>query len=395
MADETTDTTDVADIESDLETLNKVDKEEQDTDLDLKEEDTEETEEESEKETEEKTEDEDESTKKLAGGRLTYKQITEKFPDLFKTFPALKHAFFHEQELSTLFPTVDDAKEAAGKAENFSILEADVAQGNPVTLLAAIGQMGEKSLEQFAGNLLPALHHVNREVFYQVTQPLIENVLRTAYNEGKSTGNRNLELAAQHLNRFMFGKSEIDSAETKTERKPDPERARFEQERAEFVGAKQREFEQGVHTTVRSSLTKSIETGLDTASELNEFVKSKLVESIIDEVGNRLEADPQHLSTMRSLWKRAATTGMTPEIKAKIANTYLARAKELMPSIRASLKAKAMGKKLTTNSKKEPTRIGGGQETKGADISKIDPKSIDWRKTSDTDFLAGKITFKK
>src|SRR5437660_282354 len=56
-----------------------------------------------------------EQVKEGEGGEVTlpqFKEITKKYPNFFKDFPNLRHAFFREKEYSEIFSTVDEAKEA-------------------------------------------------------------------------------------------------------------------------------------------------------------------------------------------------------------------------------------------------------------------------------------------
>jgi len=69
-------------------------------------------EEEKKEEAKEEEEEEEEEELELGPRRPSFKEIKEKYPDFFKTFPELREAFFRESEYTKIFPTVEDAKEA-------------------------------------------------------------------------------------------------------------------------------------------------------------------------------------------------------------------------------------------------------------------------------------------
>src|SRR3972149_6220492 len=70
---------------------------------------------EEEKEEEEKEEEEEDVDIHL---RPTYKEITGKYPNLFKDFPDLRHAFFSEQKYRDIFTTVEEAEETKQQFES-------------------------------------------------------------------------------------------------------------------------------------------------------------------------------------------------------------------------------------------------------------------------------------
>lgn len=386
----------------DLELLNQADETEQNSDLsslaedEPKEEETEETEEESTEKVEdtEKEEETDETEKepetdaeKLASERLRFKEVTSKYPNLFKDFPQLRHVFFREQEYSGLFPTVEDAKEAAQKAENYTYLEQDLLQGNPQNLLLSVAQANPQAFSNIVEQFLPTVYSMNKDAFYQVTQPILTNALRAAFNDATNSNNKNLALAAQYVNQYLFGKPEIDDTKPlRQEQTPDPERQQFEQERQQFIRQRMVEFESSVQQDVQGELTKLAMAGLDPKNELNEFTRKTIIKETLAQVGAVLQKDARHMAQMNSLWKRAMQSGLSAEHKARIMEAFIGRAKELLPQIRSKVRSEAMGiSKPSSNSKTIKRSTGTGAPTKSS--GQINPHKVDWNKTSDLDIL--------
>jgi hypothetical protein len=344
------------------------------------------------KEDEEPEPDEEE---KLAQGRLTFKQITEKFPTLFKEFPQLRHTFFREQEYAKVFPTVEDAQEAASKAENYSYLESDLLTGNSSNLLLSISKANPEAFDTLVDNIIPTIYSVNKDAFYRVTRPIVSNAFRAAFNEGTQTGNKNLVLAAQHLNRFIFGSTDIDDIRpTVQSKQPDAEREKFERERTTFMQQRATEFESGVQSEVRKELNKLASAGLDPENKLSEFLRSSIIDKTIEQIGSVLSKDTRHMATMNSLWKRAMQGGLSPEFKARIIQTHIGRVKELLPTIRAKVRSEALG----TSKSKDKTIIkrpdGSSSGTGNQASGEINPRKVDWRKTSDLDILNDNVKLK-
>src|SRR5216684_2162863 len=97
----------------------------------------------------------------IIASRPTIKEINAKYPEFFKDFPDLRHAFFREQEFSQIFPTIDDAKEAAENLESFSNLEEFVLSGTSDGLKSFLeaAEEGKKgSLQNIVANFLPTLY---------------------------------------------------------------------------------------------------------------------------------------------------------------------------------------------------------------------------------------------
>jgi hypothetical protein len=348
---------------------------------------------------EEKSEEEPEpdEAEKLAQGRLTFKEVTTKFPTLFKEFPALRHAFFREQEYSKVFPTVEDAQEAATRAQNYAFLEQDLLAGEPKNLLTSVAQASPEAFERIVSRLLPTVYEVNKDAFYEMTEPIIKNALQAAYTDGSSAGTqdgKNLALAAQYIHRFLFRTADItNEKQTIREKQPDPERVKFEQERQQFQEARFIEFRSDIGKTAEAEVRKLIADGLDPEKKLNDFTRKTITKEIIEQIGSVLGKDPRHLATMESLWTRARKNGLTQEHKARILQTYLGRVKEVLPTIRSKVRSEALGIAKDKPVIKRPagTVTGNATQTPGT----INPRKVDWNKTSDLDFLNDNVKMKK
>src|SRR5437762_7106149 len=160
------DSVDGVTIQDDIELLNQ-------EDIEVKELESKEEEKEEEKlESEEEIEDEEGGEKKEDKSIevLGFKDITKKYPNLFKDFPNLRHIFFHEKEYREIFPSVEEAKEAVEELNGLRELETALTSGTQQDVEALIDsfkELGDNVIPNFANNFLPSLKSINQELYYQ------------------------------------------------------------------------------------------------------------------------------------------------------------------------------------------------------------------------------------
>jgi hypothetical protein len=333
--------------------------------------------------------------------RPSIKQINEAFPDLFKKFPSLRDMYFREAAYSKVFPTIEEAQEAVENNEAFSNIREDIFSGDGSKFLSAVKEVNEKGLERFAANVLPSLVKTHSQAFWAAANPLVEDIARSMYTKGTNEKNEDLQNAARYLSQYFFGNTEVAEGKKTTvvEQKPTP----VDEERQRYETERYTEFRSNVSSKIKSDLTGMIDNEkLDPKGVLSKFVKGVIIDRIVSDIGDTLQADKDHLKYMDSLWNRAAKNGRTDEEKARIVSAYLARAKSLIPSLRSKYVSEAMGtrsrvaadkkdKVSTIESRKDGGTMGRGS---GASQRSYNSKSIDYSKTSDMDLINDEITYK-
>src|SRR5207249_907871 len=96
---------------------------------------------------------------------LGFKDVTKKYPNLFKDFPNLRHIFFHEKEYREIFPSVEEAKEAVEELNGLRELETALTSGTQQDVEALIDsfkELGDNVIPNFANNFLPSLKSINQ-----------------------------------------------------------------------------------------------------------------------------------------------------------------------------------------------------------------------------------------
>lgn len=394
----TSTTKDLAELNDESEVLTP-----DETELEEPEEDTEEPTE----ETEEPDEEEESVTELHPFDRPSLKTINEKFPDFFKVFPAMRDMYFREAEYSKLFPTIDDAKEAQENNSAFQNIRDDVFNGSGEKFLTAIKGQSPQTLQNFAGKILGTLVKVDQDSFWRAANPLVEDIARSMYKKGIAENNESMSNAAKYLAHYFFGNADVAEGKTTTVPKEQPE-SDVSRERKEWEDQRQFEFRTNIEKDVRAQLVDLItgtdaRTGksrLDPDDILSPFIKNTIIEKVIQDIGATLQADKNHIAYMDSLWSRAKSNGRTDADKVRIITAYLTRARALAPSLRSKYVSEATGKRIRGENQKRvkmasiDEKMPSNGRVSGSSGKNYNPKSIDYRKTSDYDILNDDIKYK-
>lgn len=364
---------------------------------------------------EEKDEDEEEDDEAPIGDeeedkelqvRVPFKTIKAKYPNLFKEFPQLRAAFFEYPKYTEIFADVESAQEAADKAAGFDNLEHSlVNKTDPVPLLATLSENNPKALKAIVSKFPEAVRKVDNDAYLSMATPIIEELLYHATVHAGKTGNKNLQLAARHLSNFVFANGgEIRDISKRAPSAPSEAEKQLEQERASYAQEKYRGALTDVVESVSPEMDKIIKNKMD---GLSAFEQKQIVKECRSEIDRILSSDKQFQGQLTNLWKKAAESGYTQESKSRIRRAWLDRARLLAPQIRQRLKQEALssrGKapkredkeeeetkvKLKVKTEKRSFPDRGGRTPEASSRRVLDPKKIDWRKTSDRDILDSK-----
>ena len=322
--------------------------------------------------------------------------IKKEFPELFKKFPQLEHMYFREKEYTEIFPSISDAKEAVEASEALRSFRDDLFTGNGDKFTEALKQAGE--LDKFSRNFLTNLQKSDKDTYWNTITPTLQNLVTGFFREGKTRNDANLIASAENLSIYLFGTAEVAQG-SKNVIKDEPK----EDKR---VTDKLADIERSQYNTFRISALEGIATGrlalVDLKSSgLTKTMQELISDKILTEVDNLIQKDPTHMKYVNGLWEKAKGN-YTGEIKSKIISAYLERAKSLVPSIRRRLLSEALGtspdeskRKLEQVRSVQNRREPGSQgKPSGLSTRVHNAKSVDWSKTSDMDFLNGKVETK-
>lgn len=341
--------------------------------------------------------------------RPSYKQLKAEYPDLFKKHPELRAVLFREPEYSKVFPTVKEAKETAEYADNVRQMEQFLMQGDSEVLLKSMQEASPAVLAKFAENLPTTLYNLSQETYVKMTTPIIRNAVILARSHARGIGDKDLWNGLDHIEKFLFGDPRFSLK--KEAPKEDPlkdEREKLDKERRDIHVQKARDFEGRVQTRSQGALKRELGRGLDPQNTLTPRMRELLVEQAITEIGGRMSKDNAHLASMNTLWRRASQMGLSAESEEQLVRAWLSRARPLIGPVRRKLLAEIIGrgenregKDTTPNDggklKGRPPRVPVGKErgSTRVPLSRVDPRKVDYSKTSDADILSGKVNLKR
>lgn len=324
----------------------------------------------------------------LKNGRVDFSTLKKEYPDLFKKYPEMRDVIFRDQAYTKVLGSVEEAREAAQKAEIFDFMDQKLTQGDPTPLIKSLN---DSALERFSTSILPALAERNPEMLMKATKPLIMNLIRNMdkENDGSVEG-KNKAAAARILKRFLYGGDySIPAKEDALE--PDSVR----QEREKLQGQQDRlwqekadDFRTQRDDFTHRKLSELVSSQLDPTNAMAKGVRKALVDRVIADIGDRLANDEVHMSNMNALMRRAAKSGYSRQLIGQQVNAYLARARHLVGSAVQDYRQDKANNKIV---KGKP--VNTGSPSSGG--AKLDPKRIDYRSSSTEDIFNDKVKFKK
>lgn len=345
------------------------------------EEETEETEEE--EETEEKPEEEEEEVPEDSKALVDKLRTID--PQVFKKIPYLRNIIYTQKEYSKLFADPNEARQVYEDHQAFSELSSDILNGKATSLLNAVGERNG-ALDRFAKNFLPALHAKNPDIFMKVGIPLVNGFLRGSLKEAERTGNKNLALAVKFLSRELNGNTEVPEEKVTA----DPEKEELKTKLAQKEQADNITYQSEVGHKCQYELNELIERSI--RPDIKGMQREAIVERVTRATHQLLEQDENHIRIMNSLWKRARISGRDPQFKGRLFQTYINKAKEIVPTISTKVLAEFFPKNIKSKTKAQfPASGGGGKSSE----QKLTSKNVDYRKSSDRDILEGRAVIKK
>lgn len=353
-----------------------------------------------------KDEEEEEEEVEFASRRPSYKEVKEKYPNLFKDFPGLRDAFFREGAYSKVFATVEDAQEAQDELDTLQDLRDKVLEGDIEVIFQATKDANVRSFDKLVDNLLPTLYKTDADAFSRAITPSIENLVRMAYREGLGKSDEDLQNAALGLSEWFFGTKDVargvasgnNARNRQGSDKHQEQENQLDRDRKDFEAQRFRDAYNIVYADCNDAMRGEVAEGLDPDKELSPYLKDKLIDDVLSAIDKELQKDPDHLALMNSKWRRAKQDGYSRESLRRIVNAYRARAKSLIPTVRSRMKSKALGvsakKAQNADEARSRKEIPAGGVHQGSNRNPS-PQDIDWRHTSDADILADKITTRK
>lgn len=332
-------------------------------DDDAKEEETETETEEEEIETEEEDNKEEDEP---ALSRFTLDDLKTAFKDKPELLKEAKHAFFREQQFTEYFPTIEDAKRASEAQLAYEEITTAVVDGDAEKFITELGSESGDGLKKFAENFLPALQEKDKDLFLDISTPIVKQFVRNAYAYGVREKNDNVANAAKIIHRVLFGGEYSDVASDSpllSRDRKDKKDDKVDKDKEQYFNQKYQGLRNEVATLCYSKLEEEIGKGLDDLTKTKPGLKKLITKDVKDRILEEMDKDAAYDGRMKSLWKREERNGFSGTLKTSFLTNFMGKARTLIPKLRAQARKEALGKEDTKED--DIKRIGGGREHKG------------------------------
>lgn len=355
-------------------------------------------------------------------GKLVRDRLLKVDKDIFKKVPELKAIIFRDNDMGKIFPTIHDAKTAKERLQVFDKVEDSLANGESALILNSLARQNPKILEKFALEFLPTLQSgPNQELYIKATVPIVRNILADAFREAKGTKNQNLHNAALVLTNHIFGSDKLPDLDKIGEDPLSPEREQLNRERMQLHNEKIVGYLSSVKETGIETLWNDVSKYVK-AQRLNPLVEKTVIEAVMTDVMKDVDGDRDYKNVMKTLWSqvglgRVGQENLSPELKSKLIEAFLRRARVNLTTIRDRRLREVLGKdfkprRFLKPGESENREQRGGTLNKSvhaqsrnktsttpnkartASTDKVNPRDIDYSRTSDDDIFEGKVRLK-
>jgi hypothetical protein len=300
--------------------------------------------------------------------RVEFKEIKGKYPQFFKDFPDLKHAFFREQQFSEIFPTVEDARKAAEIENAYNDITSAIVSGDANRFLHELKGEGDESLKTFSGNFLPAVRNLNKDLYFDIVAPEVQQFIKNVYSHGDKGKDENVKNAAKIVHKILFGGA-YDDIEGETslingDRTPKDETV--EKDKQNYFAGKYRALAGEVTKNCYDALDAEISKGLEDLAK-QPGLRKIIAKEVRGKILEQMDKDSLYLGRMNANWKKEQRNGFSGAHKNAFLALFLAKAKTLVPKVRSEVRKETLGKSdgKDEKDKREPTRVSGGGESRG------------------------------
>lgn len=382
------------------------DQEDFDVDLGDKQEDEEPSDEEEEEPERAARREEEEGEAKPQG----FKALKEAYPDIFKKFPDLRKSLGEHQAFRSIFTSVEEAKETIDQASRFNQVADTLFAGDFASLVDGMENEEKGSFAKLSQNILPTIREKNKDLYFTITEPVLQEFLHAAFTRANASGDEKLKNSTYWLNNFLTGQKGFPSVPGRREA---PGESEADKKIAAFETQRMNESQKMVWGDIRTRLAHQIDIALDpTGKKLKGKDKTKdaLIRSLISEVDDTIAKDEIHMNKVSRLWNQARRSSYSRDHLSRITSAYLDRAKTVMPKLVQKVREEnglldEAPRKEERRDKEEqepqrtnnrpPPRLTGGKTQAPKTLRDVNPRKIDYRRTSDADIMSGRVRMKR
>ena len=299
----------------------------------------------------------------------TASELKKTFPDLFKKYPSLEKTIRRESHYAEVFPTIQEARDAAEQINSYRQVESELNSGSISGILNSLKKSNSKAFGQVTGGILETLKEIDQEAFYEVTTQNVSRVLGNAFNKfkgaDKESGDYQVALAAQILYKY------ITNGDTKVGEQPIARREEVNPKEAELT-KKEQEFEvrrfnsatTEVNSKVKSIAQASVEKAIDPRDVMTPFAKNAAIKQCMDELVEEIQTDGRFNKLLVSAWTQSRSEDYSDASKAKIRKMLLSKAQNVLPAIIQRIRNEAVkGSRKSREESNDEKPLGRGRPT--------------------------------
>jgi hypothetical protein len=268
-------------------------------------------------------------------------EIEKAFPGVFKKFKFLEKMMFRDKAYTELFGSFDDAKELAGRAVSFNKIEKDLLSGDTTDILKRIKDADSSAFDKVVDNYLVSLGKVDKDAYMEVAGNVAKRILSEAFAAGKAEDNEDLQLAAEMINRYLFGKKEIQQPTRRTTEKEEKD-TKVEDERKAFLAERFETAHDELLSRVNNTLRNTISEYIDPKEQMSAYEKKNATKDALDSLHKLLGRDTGLRKRIDSLWQAAEKDKFSRDSVRPIQSLFLGRSKKVLPSVIKKARAEAL-----------------------------------------------------
>lgn len=289
-------------------------------------------------------------------------EILKEFPTIFKKFPELEKSFYREREFTRLYPTIDDAREAAEKSQLLDKFDKELRSGNTQELFKTLKSEDREGFNRLVDNYLDSLGKTDQQALIHVVGNVGKNIIRKMVADAAESDNDALKNAAAILNQYMFGTTKWTPPGKLAKDAPqeDEESSKLQKERQEFERQRFETTRDSLNTRIETTLTRAIEKHIDPRESMTDYIREVASNRALESIKDQLSKDTRFKAVLDKLWSNAHKNNYSRESQDRIREACLSRAQTLLPSILKKVRTDAlrgMGKRVKndeTNNEDEP-----------------------------------------
>ena len=255
------------------------------------------------------------------------REISKKYPELFKDFPFLAKMMARDKQYNELFGSFDDAREVAEKSETFNNFESQLLSGNTEEVLRSVKDTDEKAFNIIVDDYLPTLAKVDKEAYFHVVGNLNRRLIMEMVAQANEEGNDDLKQAALLVNQFVFGTAKFTAPSNRVEKREDPEKDKVEQERLSYVKERFESSRDDLQTRVDNTLRATIDSYIDPKGVMSSYVKKNAVADAMKILSSSISNDENVVKSLDKLWRVAFENKFSQDSLKRIQSFYLSKAK--------------------------------------------------------------------